>query len=47
MLATLPVEIIEAKPAIRRQQLRELVPLADLRVTPEGSNRVENVFGVG
>lgn len=32
MLATLPVEIIEAKPAIRRQQLRDLVPLADTTI---------------
>ena len=32
MLAALPVEIIEAKPAIRRQQLRDLVPLADTTI---------------
>jgi prophage regulatory protein len=32
MLAHLPVEIVEAKPAIRRQQLRELVPLADTTI---------------
>lgn len=32
MLAALPVEIIEAKPAVRRQQLRELVPLADTTI---------------
>lgn len=29
MLTTLPVEIVGAKPAVRRQQLRELVPLSD------------------
>lgn len=32
MLAHLPVEIVEAKPAIRRQQLRDLVPLADTTI---------------
>ena len=32
MLATLPVEIVEARPAVRRQQLRELVPLADTTI---------------
>lgn len=29
MLAAQPVEIVETKPVVRRQQLRELVPLAD------------------
>lgn len=32
MIAAIPVEIIEAKPAVRRQQLRELVPLADTTI---------------
>ena len=32
MLTALPVEIVEAKPAVRRQQLRELVPLADTTI---------------
>jgi prophage regulatory protein len=32
MLAALPVEIVEAKPVVRRQQLRELVPLADTTI---------------
>ena len=32
MLTTLPVELIGAKPAVRRQQLRELVPLADTTI---------------
>lgn len=32
MLAAMPVEIVEAKPVVRRQQLRELVPLADTTI---------------
>jgi len=32
MLTALPVEIIGVKPAIRRQQLREIVPLADTTI---------------
>jgi prophage regulatory protein len=32
MLTALPVEIVETKPAVRRQQLRELVPLADTTI---------------
>ncbi len=32
MLAALSVEIVEAKPVVRRQQLRALVPLADTTV---------------
>lgn len=32
MLTVLPVEIAEAKPVVRRQQLRELVPLADTTI---------------
>jgi prophage regulatory protein len=32
MLAALPVEIVDPKPAVRRQQLRELVPLADTTI---------------
>ncbi len=32
MLAALPVEIVEAKPVVRRQHLRELVPLADTTI---------------
>ena len=32
MLVDLPVKIIEAKPAIRRQQLRGLVPLANTTI---------------
>jgi prophage regulatory protein len=32
MLAALPAEIVEAKPVVRRQQLRELVPLADTTI---------------
>ena len=32
MLTSLPVELVEAKPAVRRQQLRELVPLADTTI---------------
>jgi hypothetical protein len=33
MLAALPVEIVEAKPVVRRQQLCELVPLADTTIS--------------
>jgi len=32
MLTALPVETIQARPAVRRQQLRELVPLADTTI---------------
>jgi prophage regulatory protein len=32
MLTALPVEIVKAKPVVRRQQLRELVPLADTTI---------------
>lgn len=32
MVAALHFEIIETKPAVRRQQLRELVPLADTTI---------------
>ncbi len=32
MLVALPAEIVEAKPAVRRQQLRKLVPLADTTI---------------
>ena len=32
MLTALPVEIVQTKPAVRRQQLRELVPLADTTI---------------
>lgn len=32
MLTALPVEIVDAKPVVRRQQLRELVPLADTTI---------------
>lgn len=32
MLAAMPVEIVEAKPVVRRPQLRELVPLADTTI---------------
>ena len=32
MLTVLPVEIVEAKPVIRRLQLRDLVPLADTTI---------------
>lgn len=32
MLTALPVEMLGAKPAIRREQLREIVPLADTTI---------------
>jgi len=32
MLTVLPVEIVEAKPVVRRQELREPVPLADTTI---------------
>lgn len=32
MLKALPVEIVEAKPVVRRQQLRDLIPLADTTI---------------
>mgnify|MGYP001168709313 CR=1 FL=1 len=32
MLSTLPVELVDARPVIRRDQLRELVPLANTTV---------------
>ena len=32
MLAAMPVEIVEAKPVVRRPQLRQIVPLADTTI---------------
>lgn len=32
MLAAIPVEIAEAKPVVRRPQLRQIVPLADTTI---------------
>lgn len=32
MLKAMPIEIVDAKPVVRRQQLRELVPLADTTI---------------
>lgn len=32
MFSAFPTEIVEAKPVVRRQQLRELVPLADTTI---------------
>ena len=32
MLAALPVEIVEAKPVVRRPQLRQIIPLADTTI---------------
>ncbi|MGD9979461.1 MAG: helix-turn-helix transcriptional regulator [Hyphomonadaceae bacterium] len=32
MLAAMPVEIVEAKPVVRRPQLRQILPLADTTI---------------